>query len=106
MTRFRRARSPQDGKADTSTTTGLPLSIRTLFSMLLLLVMPANGWGTGRLCLPMRRWRIYTKSRSSSANSPSYTTEGKTPSKETPLVNTMMNTPLGMPVLMERGPDW
>lgn len=45
MTRFRRARSPQDGIAGASTTTGLPRSIWALLSMLLLLVMPRNGWG-------------------------------------------------------------
>jgi hypothetical protein len=44
MMHFRRASSPRGGKADTRVTTGLPLSIGILFIMLLLLVMPSNGW--------------------------------------------------------------
>src|SRR5262249_59842176 len=44
MTHFRRASRPRGGKADARVTTELPLSIGSLFIVLLLLVMPSNGW--------------------------------------------------------------
>jgi hypothetical protein len=44
MMRCRHARGPRDGKADIRVTTMLLWSLRNLFGVVLLLVMPANGW--------------------------------------------------------------
>jgi hypothetical protein len=44
MIRCRHARGPRSGQADPRVTTGLLLSMGSLFGVLLLLVMPANGW--------------------------------------------------------------
>ena len=44
MMRCRRARSPRGGNADIRVTTGLPANLGSLFGMLLLLIMPSNGW--------------------------------------------------------------
>jgi hypothetical protein len=40
----RHARSRRGGKADTGVTTGLPVSLGSLFGVLLLLALPANSW--------------------------------------------------------------
>ncbi len=46
MTHVGRASRPRVGNADTHLTTGLPLSIESLCSVLLRLVMPAHGWAS------------------------------------------------------------
>jgi hypothetical protein len=44
MTRCRRARGRRGRQTDTRVTTGLPVSLGSLFGVLLLLALPANSW--------------------------------------------------------------